>query len=64
MGSSYNRIATVKQFSQDSEIADEKYVKTVEITIQNLIFDRKECWVLTCRDISKIKLLANLSAEN
>lgn len=31
---------------------------------QTMIFDSKECWILTVRDISKIKQIAKLSAEN
>ena len=31
---------------------------------QTMIFNSKECWILTVRDISKIKQIAKLSAEN
>jgi hypothetical protein len=31
---------------------------------QTMIFNSKECWILTVRDVSKIKQIAKLSAEN
>lgn len=36
----------------------------VEIRVENLIFDKKDCWVLTCRDISDIDKLTKLSLEH
>jgi len=36
----------------------------VQISVKKLIFKRKQCLVLTCRDISKIREHAKLIAEN
>jgi signal transduction histidine kinase len=34
------------------------------VSVQHLIFKQKQCLILTCRDISKIKEHAKLAADN
>jgi hypothetical protein len=54
----------VKLGSENERNSNESSLKTLQVNFQQLIYNSKQCIVLTLRDISEINNYAKVSAEN
>lgn len=54
----------MKLGSENERNSNESSLKTLQVNFQQLIYNSKQCIVLTLRDISEINNYAKVSAEN